>query len=379
MLLRLHRERVLALLRLVLTLIAVIEGAGKPGHDAPFFVAAGGYALFGLVMLWRGSAKAGGVHLFGLFADTVFLLIMGNHVTVANHGRWIGVAAFVYVISGTALLYGPREVIVIAGICSVFFLLASTHASPLSVPILAGGTVAFFLAAERTRLNARLQAAEQEVVDARKAAEEAREEERQRIAADFHDGPLQSFISFQMRLEILRKIIERDPKVGLEELRQLQQLSKTQVAEIRTFVRSMRPLNVEGTTLSASVRRIAEDFQKETGIPVTFLGGDANLPVAPEIISDIIQMVREALHNVQKHASATRVAVAMEKAGKALEISVDDNGSGFHFSGVYNLEELDLLRLGPVSLKQRARSLNAELQLESRPGRGSSLRMRIPL
>ena len=108
-------------------------------------------------------------------------------------------------------------------------------------------------------------------------------------------------------------------------------------------------------------------------------GEEPNLPVAPEIISDIIQMVREALHNVQKHAGATRVAVAMEKADKALEISIDDNGSGFHFSGVYNLDELDLLRLGPVSLKQRARSLNAELQLESRPGRGSSVRMRIPV
>jgi signal transduction histidine kinase len=220
---------------------------------------------------------------------------------------------------------------------------------------------------------------QQEVTGIRDSAERAREEERQRIAQDFHDGPLQSFISFQMRLEILRKIIERDPKAGLEELKQLQALSKTQVTEIRTFVRSMRPLSVEGANLTASVRRIAEDFQKETGIPVTFLGGDANLPIAPEVSSDIVQIVREALHNIQKHAAATRVAVAMERSGKALEISVDDNGAGFKFTGTYNLDELELLRLGPVSLKQRARSLNAEMQLESRPGRGSSLRMRIPI
>jgi two-component system NarL family sensor kinase len=240
--------------------------------------------------------------------------------------------------------------VIIAAICMLFFVVAPSRMAPLRMAVASGGAMAIIFAVVKTRLIARLHVSGRELAVARQAAERATEEERKRIAADFHDGPLQSFISFQMRLEILRKIIERDPKAGLEELRQLQQLSKNQVTEIRTFVRSMRPLNVEGATLSASVRRITEDFQKETGIPVTFLGAEANLPVAPEIISDIIQMVREALHNVQKHAAATRVAVAMEKAGKALEISIDDNGSGFHFSGIYSLEELDLLRFGSPDL-----------------------------
>jgi signal transduction histidine kinase len=84
------------------------------------------------------------------------------------------------------------------------------------------------------------------------------------------------------------------------------------------------------------------------------------------------------LHNVQKHAAATRVAVAMEKSDRGLEISIDDNGHGFNFAGSYSLEELELLHLGPESLKRRARSLNADLLLESRPGRGASLKVRIP-
>ena len=87
----------------------------------------------------------------------------------------------------------------------------------------------------------------------------------------------------------------------------------------------------------------------------------------------------EALNNVRKHSKATRVAVALEKTGKILEISIDDNGVGFHFSGTYNLDELDLLRLGPVSLKRRARSLGSELLLESRPGRGAGLKLRVPI
>jgi len=69
----------------------------------------------------------------------------------------------------------------------------------------------------------------------------------------------------------------------------------------------------------------------------------------------------------------------MEKKDRFLEISVDDNGHGFNFAGTYSLEELELLRLGPASLKRRARSLGAELSLESRPGSGAGVKVRIPL
>src|ERR1022692_4003621 len=60
-------------------------------------------------------------------------------------------------------------------------------------------------------------------------ARRAREVERQRIASDFHDGPLQSFISLQMRLEILRKLLERDFGTGMDDLRDLQELALQQV------------------------------------------------------------------------------------------------------------------------------------------------------
>jgi two-component system sensor histidine kinase DegS len=159
----------------------------------------------------------------------------------------------------------------------------------------------------------------------------------------------------------------------------LQELAKTQVRDMRTFVRNMRPLDVDGASLTAAARRLVDDFQKESGIAVTFVGGDRPLSAAPETCTDVLQMIREALNNVRKHARATRVAVAIEKVGKILEISVDDNGVGFHFSGQYNLDELELLRLGPVSLKRRARSLGADMSLDSRPGRGTGLKIKVPI
>jgi len=141
----------------------------------------------------------------------------------------------------------------------------------------------------------------------------------------------------------------------------------------------MRPLEVDGSNLVASIRRTAELFQKESGVPVTFVGGDQTAAMSPEVAQEVLQMVREALHNIQKHAAATRVAVALERSDRTLEISIDDNGHGFSFVGAYSLEELDLLKIGPVSLKRRARSVNAEMTLESRPGRGSGIKLRIPV
>ena len=145
----------------------------------------------------------------------------------------------------------------------------------------------------------------------------------------------------------------------MQDLRQLQALAQSQVRDLRTFLHSMRPVDVDGCNLVAAARRTAESFQKESGIPVTFVGASTPVGLPQEMTLEVLQMIRESLHNVQKHAGATRVAVSLEKTDRGLEISVDDNGHGFNFAGAYTLEELELLRLGPASLKRRARTLNA--------------------
>ena len=197
------------------------------------------------------------------------------------------------------------------------------------------------------------------------------------MAHDFHDGPLQSFISFQMRLEIIKKLLARDVDAAKEELRQLQDLCKSQVGELRGFVRSMRPAE-EGVTLSASLSRMVEQFQRDTGISSTFSAGDFSDPAEVELSLELLQIVRETLNNIHKHSGASRLAVSIDKRDQKIEISAEDNGGGFPFSGSFTLDELELLRLGPVSIKRRVRMLNGELQLESKPGQGSSLRIGIP-
>jgi signal transduction histidine kinase len=350
-----------------------------PPHASPLLYAVlGVYLGYAAGLAFRSHWQSGAFGLLALFSDTVFFLVLagfGGEPLV-----WVSSAFFLFLLAEALVFYGPVEVAVVA-VVSALFCLALPFAAmrQFGPPIVVGGALAYAFSSAKRRLHARETELTEKLKETERASEKAVEEERQRIASDFHDGPLQSFISLQMRLEILRKLLERDQNAGMDDLRQLQALALSQIRDLRAFLHSMRPVDVDGANLMASARRTAESFQKETGIPVTFMGAHSPVGLPQEMSSEVLQMVREALHNVQKHAGASRVAVAMEKTDRGLEISIDDNGHGFNFAGTYNLEELELLRLGPASLKRRARSLNAELVLESRPGRGAGLKFRVPM
>jgi signal transduction histidine kinase len=335
------------------------------------------YAAYAVMVALRDKGQTGTLGLLALFGDTVFFLIMASYG--AERMLWLASGFYLFLLTEALAFYSTLEVAVIVAVCALFCVVLPYGALVLERTVLVAGLVACGFAFTKRQQASQIERLQQQLSVAEKAAEKAGEEERVRIASDFHDGPLQSFISLQMRLEILRKLMERDLNGGMTDLRQLQALAQTQVRDLRTFLHSMRPVDVDGANLVATARRAAESFQKESGIPVTFLGSSSPVGLPQEMTLEVLQMLREALHNVQKHAGATRVAVAMEKTDRGLEISVDDNGHGFGFAGAYSLEELELLRLGPASLKRRARSLNAELLLESRPGRGSGVKFRIPL
>jgi signal transduction histidine kinase len=335
------------------------------------------YLAYALIVALRGKVHAGMLGLLAIFGDTVFFLIMASYG--GEQMLWVASFFFVFMLAETLIFYSPVEVAVISVVSAVFCAVLPYGSSVLVRTVVATGALACAFAANKRRQSGDIENLREKLVEVEKLAEKARETERIRIASDFHDGPLQSFISLQMRLEILRKLMDRDINAGMNDLKQLQTLAQTQVRDLRTFLHSMRPVDVDGANLVATARRTAESFQKESGIPVTFLGTNSPVGLPQEATLEVLQMLREALHNVQKHAGATRVAVALEKTDRGLEVSIDDNGHGFAFAGSYSLEELELLRLGPASLKRRARSLNADLLLESRPGRGAGIKLRIPL
>jgi signal transduction histidine kinase len=292
---------------------------------------------------------------------------------------WPPLAACGYLLAATTIQQDLIRAVGAVGVAiAVAWLAPDGGPKTLVSSAAAMGGIAAALAFYKRYLEERMSVTLRNNVIIRSQAQLAREAERQRIAADFHDGPMQSFISFQMRLEIVRKLLARDAEAAGGELAQLQELCRTQVADLRSFVRSMRPAD-EGMSLTASLGRMAELFQRDTGITAEFSAGDVADPGETEVSLEVLQIVREALNNIQKHSGATRVAISALRRGPRLELTVQDNGSGFPFAGEFTLEELELLRLGPVSVKRRVRMLGGELGILSRPGEGAKLEIRVPV
>lgn len=371
-------RRSLAAIRAMLALSSLALSIANLDHAsriATFLIA--GFATYAIVtLIWR-SLETAGHPVLALGIDTIFFLICAQQTS--DQAVWFNSLFYVYLLVASALLYGWREVWVVVVVCMAYFQLFQPPPARVLMPILSlAGILACAVALEKKTLLERLSGASRETLKAKSDLEAALEEERGRIAADFHDGPLQAFISLQMRLEVMRLLFAKSPEMAAQELAQTQEIVKTQVNELRAFLRGMRPIEVEaGASLGAAIRAMVEEFRKNSGIQTTLLAGQIPDSAEQETL-EVLQIVREALNNAQKHSKASRLALTVERVGSELEITVEDDGTGFPFSGRFTMEELDALRLGPASIKRRVRNLGGELWIESRPERGALLKVRVP-
>jgi signal transduction histidine kinase len=205
------------------------------------------------------------------------------------------------------------------------------------------------------------------------------EGERSRISRDIHDGILQTLLSVNMQLTVIHKAMRQDSAYAAAELQNLQETIRSETEELRRMVTDMRPMGVESADLVEIMRSFAERFRNESGIALDLLIDASDLQAPDRVCRDLFQIYREALHNVKKHAQATHVVVKMWQDDSQVTLMIDDNGRGFSFTGRYMGDELERLRLGPISIKERAKSVGGLLTVESTPGYGARLTIEVPL
>jgi signal transduction histidine kinase len=205
------------------------------------------------------------------------------------------------------------------------------------------------------------------------------ESERSRISRDLHDGVLQTLLSLNIQLGVLHTKVAQTRHPASEELANLQKVVRQESEELRRMVTDLRPLRVESADMKELMFGFAERFRNEHGLAVDLFIEDRNLRVPDRICRELFQIYRESLHNIKKHANASHVVVKLRQDESNVFLVVDDNGRGFSFSGRYTSEELDRLRLGPISIKERTRSVGGTLTVESNPGHGARLIIAIPL
>ena len=205
------------------------------------------------------------------------------------------------------------------------------------------------------------------------------EAERSRISRDLHDGILQTLLSIEIQLDVLRRRVASSPDHAESALAGLQQTVRNESAELRHFVTDLRPVRVQSADLVDLMRGFAERYRNESSLALDLLLDSADLRAPDRVCREVFQIYREALNNIKKHAKATHVVVKLSQDDSRLLLVVDDNGEGFSFAGKFTGDELDRLRLGPISIKERTRTVNGDLTVESNPGHGARLTIEIPL
>ena len=205
------------------------------------------------------------------------------------------------------------------------------------------------------------------------------EGERSRISRDLHDGILQTLLSIEIQLDVLRRRVAASPEQASASLANLQQTVKNESAELRHMVTDLRPLRVQSADLIDLMRGFAERYRNESPLALDLLIDSVELHAPDRVCREIFQIYREALNNIKKHAKASHVVVKLSQDDSRLVLVVDDNGEGFSFAGKFTGDELDRLRLGPISIKERTRTVGGVLTVESNPGHGARLTIEVPL
>jgi len=203
------------------------------------------------------------------------------------------------------------------------------------------------------------------------AEESAATMERNRLARDLHDAVSQTLFSASLVTEVLPRLYERDPQQGKEKLEELRQLTRGALAEMRTLLLELRPAALAETSLPDLLRQLSEAVVGRARIPVELdVASTKELP--PEVAVAVYRIAQEALNNVVKHAEAEQVHVSLrdghDDGGDLLELVIADDGRGFDVAAGSSG------RLGLGIMAERAESIGARLELQSRPGEGTRVR-----
>jgi PAS domain S-box-containing protein len=199
-------------------------------------------------------------------------------------------------------------------------------------------------------------------------------EERQRLARELHDSVSQALYGIALGSRTAHALLDREapPERVTEWLEYVLSLAEAGLTEMRALIFELRPESLETEGLIAALKQQAAALEARHEIPVTatLLGEEPDLP--PETKEALYRIAQEALHNTVKHARASRAALKLERDARGIALEVSDDGAGFDpgedFSG----------HLGLKSMRERAARLGGTLEVESAPGEGATIRVRIP-
>ncbi|MEN3336221.1 MAG: hypothetical protein V7641_5586 [Blastocatellia bacterium] len=205
----------------------------------------------------------------------------------------------------------------------------------------------------------------------------AQEDERRRVSRELHDQMGQNLAALSVGLEALKANCAAAP--ALDHLRQLQELANGLSQKVHSLAWELRPPALDDLGLHTALQRYVEQWSERSGVAVDWhTNGFTTRRLPSEVETTLYRVVQEALTNVLKHAQASRVSVILRATADNVLVIVEDNGEGF--DAEFTRPALDPhYRLGLVGMRERVLLVNGTLNIESAPGHGTTMYVRIPL
>jgi signal transduction histidine kinase len=203
----------------------------------------------------------------------------------------------------------------------------------------------------------------------------AREEERGRLAREIHDELGQVLTSIILFSKHLEQTVGEDVRQQVADLRQL---AERALRTARSLAHQLRPLDLDEFGLVPALVRLVDHMEQSCGIAIDFVTHPQQLDLAYDVEAVVYRIAQEALTNVAKHAQARSASVTLTGRDGWLTAVVEDDGVGFQADAVLaGLASEEYL--GLRAMRERARCVGGLFTVESRPGGGTLVQLRVPV
>lgn len=202
------------------------------------------------------------------------------------------------------------------------------------------------------------------------------EEERKRIARDIHDQLGQRLTALRLKLAALRNLCEADGEFAAR-VERLQEVASHLDSEVSFLASELRPSVLDDLGLEEALRAYSVEWASHFEIAAKFhSNGVVGKRFGREVETQLYRIAQEALNNIAKHARPSDVTIMLEKNADFLVLIIEDNGLGFDSEMTTNGSAKGL---GLVGMRERASLIGADIEIESAPGSGTAIFVRLPI
>ena len=198
------------------------------------------------------------------------------------------------------------------------------------------------------------------------------ERDRQLLGYEIHDGVVQELSAAAMYLEGAGREARFDSVEAQEIFASGLRLLREAIASTRQLIRGTVSVELDERGLASALVRLSEKFRADHGMPIDFSASESVARLSASAQHLLLRIAQEALYNIWKHAHAKHVQLKLAATEKHVELSIIDDGVGF------DLQHIPAGHFGVAGIRARARILGADLHIDSRPGHGTRITVRLP-